>query len=65
MLKLIETKGDVVTIFADTKDEVPATGIATFAAMPDASVRFGAGSMLYTSQMEIAFLKSDDNWNWV
>ena len=61
MLKLIETKGDVVTIFADTKDEVPATGIAPFAAMPDAGVRFGAGSMLYTSLLQSKKLPKKNN----
>lgn len=67
MIKLMEITGKdaggvIATLFADTKDEVPATGAATVAT--GLADTLSAGSMLYTASLEIACLKSDDTWNW-
>ena len=67
MIKIIEitsmeSNGVIATVFSDTKAEVPATGIATAKAF---SKKLSAGSILFTADLEMAVLKSDDNWNWV
>ena len=49
-----------ISAFADTKDEV-ATG--TFIGLPEgASIEMG--STIMTANGELAFTKSDGNWNW-
>lgn len=67
MIKLVSIDGgtpeeQVVTIFADDKAEVPATGTAT--TVEGFSGRMSAGSACYTSALDVAILKSDDTWNW-
>ena len=51
-----------ISAFADTKNEV--TPDAEFIGLPKgASIEMGSSIM--TSSGELAFMKSDGNWNWV
>ena len=64
-IKLIKIESEtpdrkVCVLFADDKQEVPQTGAAT---LP--GVDLGVGSVIYSADGEIGFLKSDDTWNWV
>lgn len=60
--KLIEAdKTAVVTMFADTKDEVTDDVKAT---IPE-GYKIAQGSTIMTANGELAFRKSDDTWNWV
>ena len=66
-IKLMEISGQdaggaVVTLFADTKDEVPETGAATV--VPGLGMPISTGSILYTAKVELACLKSDNTWQW-
>lgn len=67
MIKLVSIDGGtlqepVVTAFADTKDEVPATGAATEVKGLEGTL--SSGSIIYTAKLEVALLKSDDTWEW-
>ena len=57
-----ESDGWVVTLFADTKDEVAETGAAT--TVSDFFRPLKAGSLIYTADRKAALLKSNDNWEW-
>lgn len=46
-------------LYADTKTEVPQLGSNTLS-----NLTLETGSMLYTANGEVAFLKSDDTWSW-
>ena len=51
-----------ISAFSDTKDEV--TSDATFIGLPDgASIEMGSSVM--TASGELAFMKSNGQWNWV
>ena len=55
-----------VTLFADTKAEVPATGAETkllIEQWPE-DMDLPIASALYTPDFDIAILKSDDTWKW-
>lgn len=53
-----------IVAFADTKDEVDTTPLADYVGMPkNATVEMG--SMLYTADVDVAFMKSDGEWNWI
>lgn len=54
---------NVLTMFADTKSEVPETGSAT-ATSARIIKKPAPGSILYTARLEIAVLKSNDHWEW-
>ena len=56
-------RGQTVTIFADTKAEVPATGAATIAAIGE-KIELTPGDVVYTGDFNAAILKSNDNWGW-
>lgn len=58
--------GRLTILVADTKDEVPATGAATIAAMGNERPNvLSMGDVIYTTDLtHVASLKSDDTWNW-
>ena len=67
MIKLVSVDGGtpeekIVTVFADTKEEVPATGSATV--VTGLLGKLGTASVLYTAKLQVAVLKSDDIWEW-
>lgn len=51
-----------VSLFADTKEEVIPG--ATIIGLPQ-GVTLEMGSSVMTASGEVAFMKSDGNWNWV
>jgi len=57
-------KKAVLTLFADTKLEVPATGALTAAEIPGYKGTILPSSILYTAALDIAVLNSSDNWVW-
>ena len=64
-IKLIKIEGDtpdrqICILFADTKQEIPTTGTSTMS-----TPHLNMGSAVYTADGDVAFLKSDDTWNWV
>lgn len=52
-----------VVLYADTKEEVPATGALTKAAMAD-PIDIPPTAILYTAALEIAVLNTSDQWVW-
>lgn len=61
-LQLSDPGEYVVSLFADTKDEVVES--ATIEGMPENAI-IGVGSNVLTASGDVAFRKSDDTWNWV
>ena len=58
----LNTNSYLVSAFADTKSEV--TPSAEIVGLPkDATIEMG--SMIYTADGDVAFMKSDGTWNWV
>ena len=54
----------LVSIFADTKDEVATTPTDDIVGFPKGmGIEFG--SSVVTADADIAFMKSDGNWNWI
>lgn len=72
MIKLLDfdvAQPGVVTIYADTKEEVPATAEALKAALEgDLTNRWdsdiAAGSLIITSTFDVAFVRSDGLIQW-
>ena len=69
MIKVTELKNTdadnesyLISAFADTKGEV--TSSATFAGLPEGA-NIEMGSSVMTAAGDLAFMKSDGNWNWV
>lgn len=67
MIKIVEypannTAKNVFVLFADAKTEVPNTGEATAEAA--GIKKLAAGTILYTAELKMAVLKSDDRWIW-
>lgn len=61
------TKGQtpaVLTLFADSKAEVPSTGASTAALIPGFKGKILPTSIIYTANFEVAVLKTNDNWSW-
>ena len=54
----------VLTLFADTKSEVPETGVATAALIPGYKGTLLPTSILYTAALDIAVLNTSDTWVW-
>lgn len=52
----------IQTIFADTKEEVPANGKDTVVEGFNGVIN--PGSVIYTTTLDIAVLSSDDTWVW-
>lgn len=59
------TMSSGMLLYADTKSEVPETGSATRIAITDFGGVIPVGSILYTADLELAVLTSDNEWNWV
>ena len=62
-----ENKNDkkaVLTLFADTKTEVPATGALTAAEIPGYKGTILPTSVIWTGDFKVAVLGTDDNWDW-
>lgn len=65
-IKTIESsniRGRFVTLYADTRNEIPITGEATAALIPE-GVDLNVGDVIYTGKLEVAVLGSDGKWNW-
>lgn len=67
MMNLISVDGGtaeskIVTIYADTKNEVPSTGTETNFNGQTANI--APGSVIYTASLDVAILDSNDTWNW-
>jgi hypothetical protein len=65
MIKLVSIEAQtsdrtIYILTADTKAEVPETGTAT---LPGTELT--QGSVIYTADLDIGILKSDDTWNWI
>jgi len=61
-----KTQDEVVAaLYADTKAEVPNTGTLTKAAIADSFTgKLGCSSTIFTADLDIGILKSDDTWQW-
>ena len=57
-------KSGKLALFADTRNEVPETGIATAALIPGYKGTLEPGSIVWTADFKIAVLDTDDNWQW-
>lgn len=57
-----DTNSYYIEAFADTKNEV--TPDATFEGLPEGAT-IEMSSSLITANGEVAFMKSDGQWNWV
>ena len=71
MIKVVEcnnTDTDIhtykITAFSDTKAEVEDTALADYIGLPKGAT-IEMGSLLMTADGDVAFMKSDGNWNWV
>ena len=72
MIKIVFMDGDpaanddaFLVLYADTKDEVPASGDGTVAELEGyGGEHLPAGSFLYTAAQETAVLNSSDEWVW-
>lgn len=53
-----------ITAFADTKDEVADTPISDYVGMPK-NANIEISSLMITADCDVAFMKSDGEWNWV
>ena len=67
MIKLLSMKSEldgkaIITAFADAKSDV--TSGMVIEGLP-ANVEPAFGSSIITASGDVAFLKSDDTWNWV
>lgn len=51
-------------LFADTKDEVPATGAATKLLVSELEEDLPPTTIIYTADFKIAVLDTNDNWHW-
>lgn len=56
-------RGQMVTLFADTKSEVPSTGAATVSSLGEQLI-LNPGDVVYTADFNAAILKSNDQWKW-
>lgn len=52
-----------VVAFADTKAEVTSASVDMEGLIQGTPLAYG--SIVYTSSADVAFLKSDNTWNWV
>lgn len=59
--KVAEPNVYLISAFADTKDEV---GTSNFEGLPSGA-RIHIGSSVFTASGELAFMKSDGQWNWL
>lgn len=58
-----QTKTALVDLFADTKAEMTGLNTDDIIGFPHGyTIEFG--SSVFTSGSELAFMKSDGNWNW-
>ena len=70
MMKVTEMKQGVlnnqvlVSVFSDTKDEVESTAVEDIVGMPSGK-DIEPGSTVITADADLAFMKSDGNWNWI
>lgn len=62
MVRVLNIKGDIVSLFADEKTDV--TSSMEIADLPTGTT-IGTGSSVRTADGEIAFKKSDGTWNWL
>lgn len=53
-----------VSLFSDTQSEVASTPLEDIKGFP-ANYTIAFGSSVMTSAGDMAFMKSDGNWNWV
>ena len=51
-------------LFSDTKAEVESTEVSEIQGFP-ANYELDFGSSVMTASGELAYMKSDNNWNWV
>lgn len=68
MIKVVSIKREAddkarIVAFADTKAEVTSASVA-MEGLPEGTV-LAYGSIVYTASGDVAFLKSDNSWNWV
>lgn len=54
-----------VSAFADTKSEVQTATLADYKGLPSDATAIEMGSSVMTAAGEMAFMKSDGNWNWI
>ena len=64
MIKIVKIDSDtpdrrIFVLFADTKTEVPSTGSETIN-----GIELDPGSIIYTANLDIGVLKSNDEWEW-
>ena len=72
MIKVIEctnTDKDYQTYkivaFSDTKAEVASTDMHDYVGMPSKAQHIEMESIMITADGDVAFMKSDEVWNWV
>ena len=68
MIKVVSIKREAddkarIVAFADTKAEVTSASVA-MEGLPEGTT-LAYGSCVYTSSADVAFLKSDNTWNWI
>lgn len=68
MIKVVSIKREAdnkarIVAFADTKAEVTSASVA-MEGLPEGTT-LAYGSCVYTASADVAFLKSDDTWNWI
>lgn len=68
MIKVVSIKREAddkarIVAYADTKAEVTSASVA-MEGLPTGTV-LAYGSIVYTASADVAFLKSDNSWNWV
>lgn len=68
MIKVVSIKREAdgkarIVAFADTKSEVTSASVA-MEGLPEGT-ELAYGSIVYTASADVAFLKSDNSWNWV
>lgn len=68
MIKVLSIRSEAdgkarVVAFADTKAEVTSASVAMEGLIQGTPLAYG--SCVYTASADVAFLKSDNTWNWV
>ena len=54
-----------IVAFADTKAEVATTAIKDYIGIPSSVTNIEMSSIMITADGDVAFMKSDGDWNWV
>ena len=54
-----------ISAFADTKAEVQSADFSDYVGLPSDAEGIEMGSDVMTAAGEMAFMKSDGNWNWL